>query len=365
MSRNTILTAVAVAGVLALAAPPVASAQHRGGGGSHAGASRPASPGGGPAVQRGGPGPTHVTTGPVRSSGVAVRGGYYRPVSRGYYFGPYRHYGSYYYSPFYWSGFWGAPYWGWGWGYPGPYYYGYGYGRYGYGYGWGGVYDDTTSVRLQVEPKQTEVFVDGYYVGIVDEFDGVFQRLRLEPGDHEVTLYLAGYRTVTQRIYFQPQGTFKLKHVMEPLPAGAPPEPRPEPRTPPSTPQARQRPTGPWSRPPVVTEPRELPPPSGAPRELPPPVEGPRRMPPPPGGMGVDVEGPYGTLAIRVQPGEAEVIVDGERWQGPDGSRRLTIQLPEGEHRVEVRKAGFEPFTSRVLVRRGETTTLNVSLAQE
>ena len=30
------------------------------------------------------------------------------------------------------------------------------------------------SVRIQAEPKTAEVYVDGFYAGIVDDFDGVF-----------------------------------------------------------------------------------------------------------------------------------------------------------------------------------------------
>ena len=43
------------------------------------------------------------------------------------------------------------------------------------------------SVQFDVTPRQAEVFIDGYYAGIVDDFDGMFQRLRVEPGQHEIT----------------------------------------------------------------------------------------------------------------------------------------------------------------------------------
>ena len=62
-------------------------------------------------------------------------------------------------------------------------------------------YGDGSSLRLQVTPRDTEVFIDDYYVGTVDDFDGFFQRLRLEPGEHEVTLYLPGHRTAKQMVY--------------------------------------------------------------------------------------------------------------------------------------------------------------------
>jgi hypothetical protein len=68
-------------------------------------------------------------------------------------------------------------------------------------------------------------------------------------------------------------------------------------------------------------------------------------------------------LAVRIQPTGASVFVDGERWEGPqDLGERLALQLAEGRHRVEVRKDDYQPYTAEVDVRRGETTTLNISL---
>jgi hypothetical protein len=146
------------------------------------------------------------------------RGGRPVVVVRGYY-GPY-------YAPFYgWSpyafGF--APYYGFG--------YGYGYG-YGYSYGPYGPYapyryDDTASARVQVTPKQTEVYVDGYLAGVADDFDGTFQRLHIRPGGHQITLYLDGHRSVTERLYFSPGKTQKIKMAMVPLAPGEAPQPRP------------------------------------------------------------------------------------------------------------------------------------------
>src|SRR5262245_39277009 len=61
-----------------------------------------------------------------------------------------------------------------------------------YDTGTGFRYILTSSVRLEVKPRDAEVFVDGYSAGHADDFDGVFQRLRLRPGSHEITLYLNG-----------------------------------------------------------------------------------------------------------------------------------------------------------------------------
>ena len=132
--------------------------------------------------------------------------GYRRPY-RGY--GRYTHvrypryarpqlYGSYFYFPGYGFNV------GVGLGYPGVYgYHGYsGYAyypyTYGYGYGYGntyyGGYGDrytdpyTGFLRLKVKPRDAQVYVDGYYVGLVDHFDGFAQRLRLEEGSHRVEI---------------------------------------------------------------------------------------------------------------------------------------------------------------------------------
>ena len=70
----------------------------------------------------------------------------------------------------------------------------------------------------------------------------------------------------------------------------------------------------------------------------------------------------FGTLSIRVQPPGADVFIDGERWQGPDGQQRLIVEVAEGVHEVEIRKDGYQSFTADVTVRRGDVTPLNVSL---
>jgi hypothetical protein len=67
-------------------------------------------------------------------------------------------------------------------------------------------YDLESALRLQVTPRETEVFVDGYFAGRVDDFDGRFQRLRIQPGEHELTLYLEGHRKITQQVLIRHVG---------------------------------------------------------------------------------------------------------------------------------------------------------------
>ncbi len=95
-------------------------------------------------------------------------------------------FGSYYgfYDPFY------APFYGASLGYGG-------YGGYG---GYAGVRTRGPlegSLRLKVKPRDAQVFVDGLYVGIVDDFDGVFQRLHLDTGPHHVEVRATGYERLT------------------------------------------------------------------------------------------------------------------------------------------------------------------------
>ena len=162
--------------------------------------------------------------------------------------------------------------------------------------------------------------VDGYAAGVVDDYDGLFQRLRLVPGPHEIVIYHPGHRTLRQNVYYNPGSTHTIRHTLDllapgeaagaaagaaSLPAG------------PGMPQARhaaERASPDTSR--------------------------------------------TGTLALRVQPVDATILVDGEPWKGPQSQERLVIQLSEGSHRVRVEKPGFQPFAVDMDVRAGETTQL-------
>lgn len=53
--------------------------------------------------------------------------------------------------------------------------------------------DEMGKLRLQVDQRLAQVYVDGYYAGIVDEFDGHFQHLDLTPGPHHIQIDQAGY----------------------------------------------------------------------------------------------------------------------------------------------------------------------------
>jgi hypothetical protein len=102
----------------------------------------------------------------------------------GYYGYPY--YGSFYFGyPAYYYAYAGDPAY-----YGAPAYYGHPHDPAAYGPG----YPNVGSLRLIVEPEKTKVYVDGYYAGIVDDFDGHFQRLDLSPRPHHVEIRAPGYQ---------------------------------------------------------------------------------------------------------------------------------------------------------------------------
>jgi hypothetical protein len=66
-------------------------------------------------------------------------------------------------------------------------------------------------VRLQVRPRDAAVYVDGYYAGVVDDFDGVFQRLTLEVGPHQIELDAPGLEPQFFDIYVDPARTVNIR----------------------------------------------------------------------------------------------------------------------------------------------------------
>ena len=144
-----------------------------------------------------------VPRGTVVPSGPGGGDYYYYPRGVNWYYSPW-----YYsrYSPFYYSGF-GASMWGLGYIWD-PFWFGPGYGwadPWGFGspgYGGGGYAggDDEPEdiagqggLRIKVKPREAKVVVDGTFAGTVDDFDGNFQKLRLDEGTHKVELQADGF----------------------------------------------------------------------------------------------------------------------------------------------------------------------------
>ena len=129
-----------------------------------------------------------------------------------------------YYYPGFSLGFYsGYPFgFGYGYGYGYPYfsaYYGYPYGGYPYG---GYPYDGYVaaapggtplygSVRIEGAPRNAQVYADDYYVGIVDDFDGVFQHINLAPGAHRIEIRPQGGENISFDLQIQPGQTITYR----------------------------------------------------------------------------------------------------------------------------------------------------------
>lgn len=94
-------------------------------------------------------------------------------------------------------------------------YYGSG-GSYPYGYTPRGYYDPIPGrayggLRISGAPREAHVFADGYYVGIVNDFDGIFQHLNLEAGGHRIEIEEPGFETIAFDVMVQPGRTITLR----------------------------------------------------------------------------------------------------------------------------------------------------------
>jgi hypothetical protein len=225
----------------------------------------------------------------------------------------------------------------WGpWGYPYPYY------QFG---------NPESNLRLKITPRDARVYVDGYFAGQVDNFDGTFERLHVAPGQHEIIIYKEGFRSRRERLYLSANTTRTLQGELEPLAAGETQEPPPAPLDHPEV-RDDDGPTGALQQPPRPAPPR-------APGRAAPPSS-----PPTPPAPSARTQSSSGTLSIRVQPDESTVLVDGERWVGPADNERLIVQVAPGRHKVEVQREGYAPFVTEVEVTPGQTVPVNISLTR-
>jgi hypothetical protein len=125
-----------------------------------------------------------------------------------------------------------------------PFWPGYGYGTYGYA---GDIYDDapgyaypsdpspaypppqpsaeTGTLRLVIEPPTAQVYVDGSFVGTVEESSGARAGLALAAGPHRIELRAPGYETLTVDVMVPVNRTITYRGEMRRIPPPASPQP--------------------------------------------------------------------------------------------------------------------------------------------
>ena len=172
-------------------------------------------------------------------------------------------------------------------------------------------------MRVLVDPAEAHVYVDGDSAGIVDDFDGLFQRLHVRPGCHEIALELEGYKTVRLMVDVPPWGTFKLDYDMQKGSGelfenlgGSCPDRRLQPDREPTLEQETA-----------------------------------------------------GRLLLDVTPSDASVYIDGA-FRGA-AREAATLQLPPGRHQIEVVRPGYQAAERQVDLATGGPTAIAIALRRD
>jgi len=74
----------------------------------------------------------------------------------------------------------------------------------------------TGNLRMIIEPGTAQVFVDGYFVGSVDDFSGTLAGLALEAGPHRLEFRAPGYETLTVDVRIEAQRTIAYRGALKP-----------------------------------------------------------------------------------------------------------------------------------------------------
>jgi len=261
-----------------------------------------------------------------------------------------RHHFGYWGYPYYWSPYrWG--WWlGWSWWYPSwgySYPYPYGYPQYG-----GGVYPHggaaLGALDTDVWPARAQIWIDGRYVGFVDQFDGFPRFLWLEKGTYDVVFYLEGYRTLARQYTVYPGLVIDVEDRLEPGESIHPTELAPA-----ATPRAdaREREEGERA---TADEP-----------EWERRVRADRETARGPDAAAADLDS-GGRLVLAVRPADAAVYLDGEfigtAGELSDRPRGLAVEL--GGHELSVVRPGYAPRKIKFEVEAGDELTLDIDLEE-
>lgn len=251
-------------------------------------------------------------------------------------------------SPYYWGG---APYWGGGFYSPYAAYYSYP----GYYYPYFG------EVRTEVKPKQANVYVDGAFVGTVDSFNGWWQSLQLEPGNHRVVFRAPGFVPFAVTINVIPGQKVDIKQQMQPgedaisdsemqLSESENPSSRPPGQRPPNqnNPYGRSNPYG--NNPYGWDQNRNAPPPNAY-QQHPPSQQDNNRV----------------TLALKVEPSDATIYIDENYYSTAkvNSSGEIQVLLPQGVHKIDIVRPGYESYSNEVEVNIQSDNRLVVTLQKK
>ena len=69
---------------------------------------------------------------------------------------------------------------------------------------------------MKVNPRDAQVYVDGYFTGLVDDYDGFFQRLTIDSGPHRIEIRKPGFATLSFDVRIPPDETVTYRGELQP-----------------------------------------------------------------------------------------------------------------------------------------------------
>lgn len=91
---------------------------------------------------------------------------------------------------------------------------------YSYGPGFYGHAQDEASdfgrLQIKVAPREAQVYVDGAFAGTVDDYDGIFQSLKLEGGTYHIQLVRPGFQTLEFDVRITPGQKITYSGALQP-----------------------------------------------------------------------------------------------------------------------------------------------------
>jgi hypothetical protein len=201
------------------------------------------------------------------------------------------------------------------------------------------------ALDTDISPEKAEIFVDGRYVGVADDFDGFPTYLWLEEGTYDVAAYYPGFRTLSRQVSVYPGLVVDLDHRLEPGESV-----RPEDLAAKDTPIRDQRLRRDQERQEDVAWRRSTDPP--------PPAD---LSPAPAGPEATDASG---RLILEVVPGDAAIYLDGRFLGTAEEVGRLHsgLLVEPGEHQLSVVRPGYGEKRRRFSLEPGEDLTLSIDL---
>jgi hypothetical protein len=198
-----------------------------------------------------------------------------------------------------------------------------------YGPDWG-------ALDLDVAPEKAQVYLDGDYIGVADNYDGFPRHLWLEKGEHRLVFYHEGYETLVRDLRVRPNEVITLDDRLV-RGAATPPSDYFQTESDSDTPE--------WA--PSVTDPR-------ATEESEPEVYRDQRSTP-------------ARLELEVRPADAAVYLDGRfLGTGEDlGRLHAGLLVDPGEHEIEVTRPGYRTQATKVVAASGKQVRVAIELERD